>query len=100
MDNRITDLLASLCNCNKHYTITSAKRDPETNAKCGGVNTSAHLYGCAIDIAPYPVTNLSDFANLLAELQPDYDQIIIYRTFVHFGVSVGNRPSRKMLIRK
>lgn len=100
MDNRIIDLLASLCDRNKHYTITSAKRDPETNKKCGGVDNSAHLHGCAIDIAPYPFANLFDFANLLAELQPDYDQIIIYRTFVHFGVSVGNRPSRNMLIRK
>lgn len=100
MDGRISDLLNHLCDCNIHFVITSAKRDEETNKKCGGVKSSAHLFGRAIDIAPYPFSNLDAFANKLAELQPDYDQIIIYRTFVHFGVSPDGYSGRKMRLKK
>lgn len=100
MDERITNLLGSLCECNIHFVVTSAKRDSETNKKCGGVSRSAHLFGRAIDIAPYPASNLDAFANKLAELQPDYDQIIVYRTFVHFGVAPDGFASRKIRLNK
>lgn len=100
MDSRILRLMDLLCERNVHFVVTSAKRDVQTNTRCGGVKNSAHLVGCAVDIAPYPCVNLGSFADLLAELQPDYDQIIIYKTFVHFGVSVGDELGRKMFIRK
>ncbi|TEW70026.1 hypothetical protein E2488_15870, partial [Gramella jeungdoensis] len=48
--------LDDLLQLNFHFTITSALRTPEQNKAAGGVPTSQHLKGEAIDFKPYGST--------------------------------------------
>lgn len=51
VDEELVKLLEQIRNYfNEPITITSGYRTKEYNEKCGGVNTSQHLYGKACDI--------------------------------------------------
>ena len=75
--------------------INSGYRSPQLNKKVGGVSTSNHLIGCAVDIrcsgaeqAIRYATILMDYAN---ESKQDYDELFIEknkygRYWVHFAV--------------
>ena len=66
----------------KPLVINSGYRCPELNREVGGAPTSQHIKGEAADVAcddPYAL------ARLACDLGLQYDQMILYPTFVHFS---------------
>ena len=85
--------------------VNSGYRSPELNAAVGGVPTSAHMDGCAVDIAlcHWSTRKVSELYNLIAYLAEngviDIDQVIYYRKkkIVHIS---NDLPCRKQFIVK
>lgn len=68
--------------------INSGYRTPEHNLKVGGVPTSNHLKGLAVDIGPATRVGLDVYTivNRLIESQSILDgELILYDTFVHYA---------------
>lgn len=70
--------------------INSGYRCLKLNCAVGGVPTSQHVTGCACDIkiagyTPYEI------AKRIIDLGLQYDQLILYPTFVHVSYSDRNR---------
>ena len=70
--------------------INSGYRCLELNKAVGGVPTSQHCLGMAADVA---CTDPIALARLAKKMRLDYDQCIIYPSFVHFSYrnDGGNR---------
>ena len=75
--------------------INSGYRSPQLNKKVGGVSTSNHLTGCAVDIRCSGIEQAIEYAAILIgyarETQQDYDELFIEknkygRYWVHFAV--------------
>lgn len=66
--------------------VTSAYRNPQRNADIGGVPTSQHIYGQAVDITPIPATkeNFKKLWDILVQ-NGKYDQIIWERALAFTG---------------
>lgn len=85
--------------------VNSGYRSPQLNAAVGGVPTSAHMDGCAVDIAlcHWSTRKVSELYNLIAYLAEngviDIDQVIYYRKkkIVHIS---NDLPCRKQFIVK
>ena len=81
--------------------INSGYRSPQLNKKIGGVPTSNHLTGCAVDIRVTGMEQLIRYANILLdyadESHQDFDELLIERNrygaiWLHFAVRAkGNR---------
>lgn len=71
------------------FFVNSGFRNPELNKAVGGVPTSQHLKGQAADV------RVRDPRKLLAKLletELDFDQAILYPTFLHLSFNAkGNR---------
>lgn len=70
--------------------INSGYRCAELNKRVGGVPTSQHTKGQAADCG---CSNPLELARLAVKMRLDFDQCIIYPTFVHFSFKDdgGNR---------
>ena len=70
--------------------INSGYRCLELNKAVGGVPTSQHCVGQACDVG---VTDPYALAKLAKRMKLDYDQMIVYPSFVHFSYrrDGGNR---------
>lgn len=85
--------------------VTSGFRSPQLNAAVGGVPTSAHMEGCAVDIvlAPWSTRKVSELYNLIQWLVEsgaiDIDQVIYYRKKKMIHIS-NDLPCRKQFIVK
>ena len=75
--------------------INSGYRSPQLNKKVGGVSTSNHMTGCAVDIRCSGIEQAIEYAAILIgyarETQQDYDELFIGknkygRYWVHFAV--------------
>lgn len=85
--------------------VTSGFRSPQLNVAVGGVPTSAHMEGCAVDIAipQWSTRKVSELYNLISWLAEsgaiDIDQVIYYRKkkIVHIS---NDLPCRKQFIVK
>ena len=62
--------------------INSGYRSPELNKAVGGATTSQHTKGCAADVG---VTDPLALAKLAKKMRLQFDQMIIYASFVHFS---------------
>jgi zinc D-Ala-D-Ala carboxypeptidase len=82
--------LDDLLQLNFHFTITSALRTPEQNKAAGGVPTSQHLKGEAIDFKPYGSTTYNQLLSYIMD-NVAYDQFITYNGFMHISFSSKNR---------
>lgn len=85
--------------------ITSGYRSTRLNAAVGGVPTSAHMEGCAVDIALCSWSNrkISELYNLIVSMVDDgaidVDQVIYYRKKKIIHIS-NDLPCRKQFIVK
>ena len=79
--------------------INSGYRSPQLNKKVGGVATSNHVTGCAVDIRCSGAEQAIDYAYILKayskESQQDFDELFIEknkygRYWVHFAVRPKN----------
>ena len=75
--------------------INSGYRSPQLNKKVGGVPTSNHLTGCAVDIRVADMEQLIRYAAILLdyadESKQDFDELLIERNrygaiWLHFAV--------------
>jgi len=77
--------------------INSGFRSPEVNKAVGGVPTSNHLTGCAVDIRCIGVEQALRYASILLDIsdmsREDFDELLIEQkrsvVWIHFAV----RPS-------
>ena len=92
------DFLAYVLCVNLHFSVTSAKRSIAENKAAGGVPNSQHLFGEAIDIKPYGTTTyrqLLDRIYSYSDNIQEFDQLILYPTFIH--ISFGDRNRCQMI---
>ena len=70
--------------------VNSGYRSRAVNAAVGGSSTSAHMRGLAADIASYSgAYDPEDIIAALVAERMDFDQVILYKNFVHVGLSHG-----------
>ena len=86
--------------------INSGYRSPQLNRAIGGVPTSNHLTGCAVDIHVTGMEQLIVYAATLIAIskdwQQDFDELLIEKNahgaiWLHFAVRASNNR-RKVLI--
>jgi uncharacterized protein YcbK (DUF882 family) len=70
------------------FKITSAYRSPAHNAKVGGVPSSSHTIGRAVDI--YAPTSRQKYIIINALLQAGFNRIGVAKNFIH----VDDDPSK------
>ena len=83
-------------------TITSGWRSAEANARAGGVNNSQHLTGEAADFIIRGISGIPlcrCVLKAIIKIRPDFDQLIIYETFIHISFT-EKRKNRRQLIFK
>lgn len=98
MNDTLMNFLEHLLSFNLHITITSAKRSVVENKNAGGVPNSQHLVGEAIDIKPYGSTTYAQLLEHIHSYSDNihvFDQLILYRSFVH--ISFGDRNRRQII---
>ena len=87
--------------------INSGYRSPQLNKKIGGVPTSNHLTGCAVDIRVADMEQLIRYATILLdyadESHQDFDEILIERNsygaiWLHFAVRPKDNRRKVMII--
>ena len=92
---RICGWLEALRQAQGPIVINSGYRSPQLNKRVGGVSTSNHLTGCAVDIRCSGIEQAIEYAAILIgyarESQQDYDELFIEknkygRYWVHFAV--------------
>lgn len=77
--------------------IISAFRCKEVNTGVFGSKTSSHLNGNAADIVPKNDKSLRDNVKIIIASELSFDQIIIYKTFIHVGFD--KRMRRQVIYR-
>ena len=87
--------------------INSGYRSPEVNRAVGGVATSNHLTGCAVDIHVTGIEQLIHYASTLLDIsderQEDFDELLLERSpkgtyWLHFAVRPHNNRRKVRLI--
>ena len=85
--------------------INSGFRSPEVNKAVGGVSTSNHLTGCAVDIRCVGIEQALRYAAILLDISDqnheDFDELLIEQkksvVWIHFAVKpTGNRRRTKI----
>lgn len=78
-------------------TITSGYRCHQLNIAVGGSATSDHLKGLACDFLKPPGYSDNELKDLFMSQFGNFDQIIIYPSFIHLGL--GSQMRRQVLIK-
>ena len=94
-------------NCEQPIVINSGYRSPQVNKAVGGVATSNHLTGCAVDIRVLGMEQLLRYAVILLDIsdesQESFDELLIERNakgtyWLHFAVRPeGNRRKIRLI---
>jgi hypothetical protein len=91
----------------KPIIINSGYRSPQLNKKIGGVPTSNHLTGCAVDIRVAGMEQLIRYAAILLEYADEtnqqFDELLIERNrygaiWLHFAVRARDNRRKVALI--
>lgn len=90
MNSDLMSFLDNLLQLNFHFTVTSALRTAIQNKAVGGVPTSQHLKGEAIDFKPYGSTTYNQLLLYIMD-NVAFDQFILYDGFMHISFSPRNR---------
>ena len=70
--------------------VNSGYRSEAVNTAVGGSSSSAHRRGLAADITSYSGSFApADIITEIVKQRMDFDQVILYNTFVHVGLSHG-----------
>ena len=77
--------------------INSGYRSPEVNKAVGGVETSQHTKGMAADCG---CTDPYALAKLAKRMKLDYDQCIVYPSFVHLSYRRDGENRNQLLYAK
>jgi uncharacterized protein YcbK (DUF882 family) len=87
--------------------INSGYRSEAVNKAVGGVPSSNHLTGCAVDIHVYGIEQLVRYATILLDIsderQEDFDELLLERSprgtyWLHFAVRpTGNRRRIRLI---
>lgn len=77
--------------------INSAFRCKEVNTGVFGSKTSSHIDGNAVDFVPKNDKSLRENAKTIIDSGLLFDQIIIYKTFIHIGFD--KRMRRQVIYR-
>jgi len=93
---------------NEPIIINSGYRSPQLNRKVGGVSTSNHLTGCAVDIRVAGKEQLLRYATILLdyadETHQEFDELLLERNrhgalWLHFAVRpTQNRRKTDFLV--
>ena len=87
--------------------INSGYRSPQLNKRIGGVPTSNHLTGCAVDIRVNGMEQLIRYAAILLdyadESKQEFDELLIERNrygaiWLHFAVRPANNRRKILFI--
>ena len=87
--------------------INSGYRSPQLNRKIGGVPTSNHLTGCAVDIRVENMEQLIRYAAILLDISnethQDFDELLIEKNrygaiWLHFAVRPSNNRRKVMFL--
>ena len=81
----------------KAIRINSGYRCKELNKLVGGVETSQHVKGQAADCG---CDDPLELARLLLELGLDFDQAIVYPTFLHLSYKAEGENRKQLLYNK
>jgi uncharacterized protein YcbK (DUF882 family) len=101
-----TDSLRDLCvhllqplrnSIGRGIVISSGYRCARLNKAVNGAATSQHLKGEASDIRAAGMTSKELF-DRIRESELDYDQLILYPTFVHVSYRTGGEGNRKQVL--
>lgn len=76
--------------------VNSGYRSPQVNAKVKGSKTSQHCLGEAADITA-PGYNSLELAQEIVDLALPYDQLIVYKDFVHVSYSCSHEQRNQIL---
>lgn len=84
----------------REIIVTSGYRCKELNEAVGGVVDSQHTLGMAADITPSDYGNfmMKDVVWLITNLS--FDQLIIYRDFIHVSYVATDRNRRKLIFKE
>ena len=96
MNPELMKFIEWLLRRNIHFTVNSAFRTVAQNDACNGSNTSQHLTGDAIDLAPVDFS-MDVFFSVIEGSPFEFDQLIRYRTFVHVSFARGRKPRQMKL---
>ncbi len=86
--------------------INSGFRSPAVNKAVGGVSTSNHLTGCAVDIRCVGIEQALRYASILLDISDlnnkDYDELLLEQKahviWIHFAVKpTGNRRRTRLI---
>ena len=77
--------------------INSGYRSPEVNKAVGGVETSQHTKGMAADCG---CTDPYALAKLAKRMKLDYDQAIVYPSFLHLSYRRDGKNRNQLLYAK
>lgn len=77
--------------------VTSAFRNIEVNTGVFGSRSSSHLDGLAVDIVPRNNKSLRDNVQCIKKSSLEFDQIILYKKFIHVGF--GKKMRRQIIYR-
>ena len=89
--------------------ISSGYRSPEVNRCVGGVHSSNHLTGCAVDIRCVGVEQAIRYAAILLDIaddwKQDFDELLIERNrkgryWVHFAVRAKDNRRKTLILEK
>lgn len=96
MNPELIKFIEWLLRRNIHFTVTSSLRTVEQNKACNGSETSQHLTGDAVDLAPVDFP-MGVFYSIVEGSPFEFDQLIRYRTFVHISFARGRKPRQMEL---
>ena len=82
----------------KPVTVNSAYRSPEVNKSVGGVATSAHCKGCAVDFTSPAFGTPKQICAAIMDAKLSFDQLIYEGTWVHIAVAEPGKTARNQVL--